>query len=419
MNPESAGPAAVARQRVQWADVAKGACIIFVVLWHVTVKHYLLIQWHLVLPVPGGWGKLSEQLLPLRMPLFFTISGVFATNAVARPWRVLVRSRIAKFFYIYAVWLFIHTAVLAAVPDFPTDRATSPLVLVEQLTITPSNLWYLFALAVYFAFAKAVRPVPRWLVLGAAVALSVIAAAELIPTPGDRGSVLQNLVWFLAGLYFRPLVERFAAGATNRRLAVTTAVYVVALGAMAAAGAEFWPGVWFLVSLAAVAFGVAAAARVGHWHAVADPLARLGRRTLPVYVIHMPALALLHLLLTGPLSRLGPLAQAPVALFYPIVLTALVIAASLAIHRGLMAAHATWLFALPGRRRAVRPAADPERTTDFGHLTGAGPAGGSDESTVVLPVVHQADRRPGPVAPGDPHRSTGSEDATVMLPVIR
>jgi uncharacterized membrane protein YcfT len=349
----------VTDRRVEWADAAKGVCIILVVCWHVVVKHYLQVDWHIGLPVPGLWGALGEQLLPLRMPLFFTISGVFATNAIARPWPVVARSRIAKFLYLYAVWLLIHTAVLALAPGLPTDRATTPRGLLEQLTITPSNLWYLYALALYFVFAKATRRLPRALVLVPAIGLNVIAAAGLIPTPGDRGSFLQNLVFFLAGASFRPQVERAAATATRRRLVVTTAVYVAALGAMAALRAELWPGVWLLVSVAAVAFGITAAARLCRLPRLSTPLATLGRTTLPIYVIHMPVLAVLHTLLVGPLSRLRAGAQDLIVLGYPLLLTALVIGLSLAIHRALLAARARWLFDLPGRTHRMEPPHDP------------------------------------------------------------
>src|SRR5690349_20157208 len=81
-----------APQRTQWADVAKGVCILLVVLWHVIMKHYLEIDWRLRLPSPGAWGTFGEQLLPLRMPVFFTISDMFAVAAVNRPWRVIGRS---------------------------------------------------------------------------------------------------------------------------------------------------------------------------------------------------------------------------------------------------------------------------------------------------------------------------------------
>ncbi|NJC12601.1 putative membrane protein YcfT [Micromonospora profundi] len=356
-----AAAAPAASGRVRWADAAKGVCIILVVAWHVIVKDYLQIDWHLDVPVPGLWGALGEQFLPLRMPLFFTISGVFAANAVTRPWRRVARSRVAGLLYLYALWLLIHTVVLAAAPDFPTDRATSARGLLEQLTITPSNLWYLYALALYFTLAKVTRRVPRALVLVPAAVLSAVAAAGLLNTPGNRAGLYQNLVFFLAGLHLRPLIEEWAATATRRRLVLTCGAYTVVLVAMAAAGAQRWFGVWPVVSVVAVAFGVTAAARLCRWRVLGDWLATLGRITLPIYVIHMPVLALLHRLLHSPVSGLGRIGQGLVVLGYPIVLTGLVIGLSLAIHRWLLAVRAGWLFALPGPRRPAAPvAAHPE-----------------------------------------------------------
>ncbi|MDG4793191.1 acyltransferase [Micromonospora sp. WMMD1082] len=168
--PDHAAPgdgADAAGGRLAWADVAKGGCILLVLLWHVIMKDYLQFDWRLDLPVAGAWGTLGE-LLPMRMPLFFTISGMFAAHAVRRPWRSVGRPRIARFLYLYGVWLLIHTAVLALAPDFPTDRATSPGELLAQLTVTPSNLWYLSALALYFVLAKALRRVHPAVLLGAA-----------------------------------------------------------------------------------------------------------------------------------------------------------------------------------------------------------------------------------------------------------
>ncbi len=341
--------------RVVWADVAKGACIVLVVLWHVVVKDYLRIDWRVGLPVPGAWGLLGEQLLPLRMPLFFAISGVFAANAVARPWRVSGRPRIARNLYLYAVWLLIHTALLAPAPGFPTDRATHPGELLAQLTVTPSNLWYLYALALYFAIAKALRRVYPAVLLTAAGALSAVAATGLLDSPGNRGQVYQNLVFFLAGVHLRPYLTRWADGASTRRLVGTGAAYAVGLAVMAFAGAQRWPGVYLLVSVLAVAFGLTAAARLAR-HRVAGPaLARLGRRTLGVYVIHMPVLALLDRLLAAPVAGLAGPARALLVTVYPVLLTALVLALSLAAHRGLTALGAHWLFDLPRRRAHSNP----------------------------------------------------------------
>jgi uncharacterized membrane protein YcfT len=322
---------APAAGRVLWADAARGACILLVVLWHVIMKHYLQIDWKLSVPLPGAWGTLGELLLPLRMPLFFAISGIFAVNAVNavnRSWRVLGRSKVGKFFYLYAVWLLIHTMLLALVDDFDTARAGSVL---ELLTITPSNLWYLYALALYFAVAKAVRSLPAAPVLGVAFILSAIASAELLRTPGDRGEVIQNLVFFLAGVRLRLILERLASTSDRQQLPLAGGLLVVALAAMEITGSREWFGVRPAVSVISVVFGVTAAAHVARWTVVSRPLAALGSRTLPIYVSHMPILALLHQALISPLSSLDWRLQVPLAIAEPAVLTALVVAICLAL----------------------------------------------------------------------------------------
>ena len=337
--------------RIAWADAAKGVCIVLVVLWHVIMKHYLQIQWRSSTPFPGAWGTVSEQLLPLRMPLFFTISGFFAAGAVGRPWRVLGRSKVAKFCYLYALWLLIHTAVLSLVPDFGTEHAGGLRDLLLQLTITPSNLWYLYGLALSFVVAKVVRRVPAPVVLIAAFALSATASAELIATPGDRGGVYQNLVFFLGALYAKTFVERLAATAGWLRLVAVGVPYLGVLALIDHFDAKTWFGVWPTTCVVAVFLGVTLAGLAARWTRLTDGLAGIGRRTLPIYVLHMPLLALLHALLIHQLSRAGATVQLAVAVVEPAVLTAIVVWLCLLLHRMLPT---PWVFDLPaaGPRRA-------------------------------------------------------------------
>lgn len=350
-------PEAGARTRETWPDVAKGVCIVLVVLWHVVTKHYQQVDWNTSLPVSAAWGTLGEQLLPLRMPLFFTISGVFALGTVGRPWRVILRGRVATLLYVYALWLLIHTTIMWFTPDFDTARARDLSDLVEQLTITPTNLWYLYALALYVVIARATMRVPTtWLLIGSFV-LSAVAAAALLPAPSNRGQVYQNLFFFLLGLRLRPRVETWAREANARRLVGWGGALVVGSAAMAAAGAQRWQGVWPAVSVLAVAFGVTAAAMLARTTGrVARGLDGLGRRTLPIYVIHLPLLAVVDLLLRGPLNVLEPRGTA-LAIVEPAVLTAVVLATCLALDRGLRRIGLRWLFERPTARR--RPSAHP------------------------------------------------------------
>jgi uncharacterized membrane protein YcfT len=334
-------------KRLAWADVAKGTCIVLVVLWHVIMKHYLQVDWHVSSPLVGAWGSASELLLPLRMPLFFAISGFFGASAVGRPWRVIGRTKVAKFLYLYVLWLCVHTALLAFVPDFGTERAGSVLQFLAQLTITPSNLWYLQALALYFVVAKLTRRVPPLVMLAAAFALSATAAAELVPTPGDRGGLYQNLVFFLTGMYGKALIERVAETASWLRFAAVGVPYLAVLVVVEHFGAKTWFGLWPALSFVAIYLGVVLASLATRWTRLTDGLTTIGRQTLPIYVMHMPLLALLHLGLVGPLSHAGGMVQLVLAAVEPAMLTAVLVAVCLVLYRFLPS---RWLFDLPPPR---------------------------------------------------------------------
>ncbi|MFF1822983.1 acyltransferase family protein [Kribbella sp. NPDC058245] len=341
------------RSRVAWADVAKGVCILLVVLWHVLMKHYLQIHWHIGGQVKGAWGTFGEQLLPLRMPLFFAVSGYFAVRAVQRTWPEVLRTKVAKFYYLYVLWLIIHTAILAFVPDFGTESADGPLKFIAQLFITPSNLWYLYALALYFIVARATRRVPPWVMLGLAFLLSATASAGLVAVPGDRAGVYQNLVFFLAGLYGKTVIEKLAAEASWLRLAIIAVPYAVLLGVVAFFDAKTWFGLWPVVSGVAIILGVTAAGLVTRWAGLTTALASVGRRTLPIYVMHMPLLALLHAALVKPLSSAGPTIQLVAQIVEPVVLTAFLAWLCLLLYKYLPKALFELPFGLGVSRRAA------------------------------------------------------------------
>jgi uncharacterized membrane protein YcfT len=354
---------ALTAARAGWADVAKGSCILLVVLWHVIMKHYLQIDWDLPAPIPGAWGMLGDQLLPLRMPVFFTISGFLAATAAARPWRVVARGRIARFYYLYVIWFVVHTTVLALVPDFDTLAARTAMSVLAQLTITPTNLWYLLALAVYFVIAKLTRTVPAAVVLVSAFLLSATASAGWLAAPGNRGQLYQNLFFFLAGLRLKAWIEQWARRANLPVLLAGGTAYLLVMLAIRASGAGTWFGVRPAVSVLAVLVGIAAAVQLERLRPIARGLIHLGRSTLPIYVIHMPLLALLHAALLDAFSGAGTPVQILLAVTLPAALTALLVTVCLTLHRWLTAVGATWLFGLPRRREGATTVAGAGRAT--------------------------------------------------------
>lgn len=349
--------------RRRWADVAKGACILLVVLWHVTRKDYLQLPWTGDGPVTGAWGTLSEVLLPVRMPLFFLVSGLFAVRVLARPWRVVWRDRVAPLLYLFVLWTLVHTAVLQLTPGFDTAIAGSVPELLVQLTVTPGNLWYLLALASYVVVARATRRVPH-LALGAALLLSTVAAAGWVATPGNRYGLLTNLVWFLLGTRAAHLGRRLPGlpgptgptGPGPSMLLATSAAFAVGAGAWQLLDADRWPGVRPALALLGIAAGLAAAAWLARVPRLGPALGALGRRTLPVYVLHLPLVALVHvgsarLVTPGSASAASPV----LAVAYPALVTLVVVAVCLLLHRLLERPGVAWLLEAPWRRTVTTP----------------------------------------------------------------
>ncbi len=316
-----------------------------VVLWHVTRKDYLALPWDVGVPVTGAWGRASELLLPVRMPLFFLISGLFAARQVERPWPEVWRRRVAPLAYLFVLWTLVHTLVLQATPGFDTAIADGPRALLVQLTVTPGNLWYLLALALYVAVARATRSAPHWALAGALV-LSAVASAGLVPTPGNRAGLLVNLVWFLLGARAARLP---AVGRLSRArpwvVAGVVAAFAVAAGLWQALDADAWFGVRPLLGLLGILAGVAAAGVLARTP-VGPAVAALGRRTLPIYVLHLPLVALVHAT-SGRVVTDGVARSLPLAALYPVLVTAAVVLVCLALQRLLEAVGARWLFAAP------------------------------------------------------------------------
>jgi uncharacterized membrane protein YcfT len=363
--PMAARKPAPAAVRSIWMDTAKGLCILLVVSWHVIWKSYLHLDWAEPGLVGAAWSAFGRALLPMRMPLFFLISGMLAVAAAARPWRTVARSKVARFGYLYLLWLLVHTLVLIWLPiPFDTEIARDAWELLEQATILPTALWYLFALALYFVIGKLVRGLPPALVLGAAFLFSAASSAGWIYSPANNATLYQNLFFFLAGLYLRRHVEDMARWASWWQVVGTGLAFGVCLLVLLRFDAMTVPGVWPLTSTVATIFAVLAMARVARWR-IGNTLAKLGRRTLPIYLMHLPMLAYAHWLLSLALPGLpGPVRLAMV-LVEPVLLTALLVSLCLGAERLLLKINCGWLFDLPGGKPAPAPAPAPkEGVTD-------------------------------------------------------
>jgi uncharacterized membrane protein YcfT len=326
--------------RLAWVDAAKGLSILLVVAHHAVSFLYTSGL------APPAVVAANTALASMRMPLFFLVSGLFVAGPLAAPWRTLLHKRVAFFLYLFAVWTllrfaFFHIPAVAAVDPYVDD--TDPVSLAMAPLIPGSGVWFIYALALFAVIAKLIKGLPVWFQLGAAGLLSAFVGAEILQFEAEVWTrMARHLFFFLLGWHARTLVEGVARAATALRVAVVAAVCVGCAATAVVLGIRSIPGVALGLNILAVTFGVLFAAWVSRYR-VGRPLVALGAQTLPVYLIHIFWIAVV---MVG-LLHLGVPPVAGYAL--PMAIAVLCTVLSLLTHRVLVAASASWLFALPRR----------------------------------------------------------------------
>lgn len=355
------------RARWLWPDVAKTVCIVLVVFQHVTQHTHVPTSWGAPPAIAAAWHEVSRLFLPLRMPLFFALSGYFASRRVTESqWRSTARAGIVRPYYLYVVW----TALLALFYRFgpeavQADRFVAPEYYVHDakdfvlaLGVGFTSTWYLFALAAYFVFCKSIA---RWRAQGAlAIALGLALCVGWFPARGNSAPLVSNLVFFALGALHPTWLERLAKLRSRRAAAAGLSAFALVVFV-----STRLPNVAAL-RLACGAACIAAAVPLFTYFAdtfprAANRLAGIGTRTLEIYVLHMPLRDLIELGLVRVPVHAGPWLGVCVGVLYPVALTALVVMLSMATRRALTKIGLEGLFSLPFARTKGTTSAAPLR----------------------------------------------------------
>jgi uncharacterized membrane protein YcfT len=174
--------------RVDWVDVAKGVCILFVVMMHSTLGVEAAVD-------ENSWmGTIVAWARPFRMPDFFFIAGLFLVRTIDVPWRRFLDRKVVHFAYFYVLWMVIQCAfkcgILSGHPE-----TTLPSML-QALYQPYGTLWFIYMLPIFFLVTRLTRNVPVWLMLAIGAALEI--------APISTGTMLvdefaSRYVYFYAG----------------------------------------------------------------------------------------------------------------------------------------------------------------------------------------------------------------------------
>lgn len=344
-----------------WPDAAKGFSIVLVVLTHLTSKHYGVLD----LPIPETlhlfWLGFSDVLAPVRMPLFFAISGYFVRKYFQAPFATGIGRRIWAGYYLYLLWYILHSFFFSLEPPLVTNTPSNVNEFAIGLVWGYSSLWYLYSLPLYFLLCRVVQHWKPQALIGAAV-LSILSSTAIAPQLGNSASVIGNLVFFMAFAYYPQILGRIGWVSGVR---FWSSLAIFGFMSLLRSGITYFvwdstlePSLLYIVlgpaDLILGFLGIVVGTRT--FMVVAERGGRLinflgyiGRNTLPIYVLHLPVLAALNLILIE--RWMPPL----LAVLYPVLALVCVVGVCLLIFRLLLSLRLDWLFRVPVRKSSHIP----------------------------------------------------------------
>ncbi|MEM1286279.1 MAG: acyltransferase family protein [Pseudomonadota bacterium] len=210
--------------RVDWVDVAKGICILFVVMMHSTLGV------EADLGEPSWMGTIVAWAQPFRMPDFFFIAGLFLMKTIDAPWRRYIDRKIVHFAYFYLLWMVIQGVLKGGL--LTGDPGAVPGVLLTALYEPYGTLWFIYMLPIFFLVTRLTKALPVWVMLafGAALEIAPISTGYLLVD-----EFAARFVYFYAGYALAGYAFGLADRSSKRPL--------LALGFL---------GAWAIINTAAV-----------------------------------------------------------------------------------------------------------------------------------------------------------------------
>jgi uncharacterized membrane protein YcfT len=318
--------------RVDWVDYAKGICIVMVVMMHSVLG---------VEAAAGQTGFMHAVVMfakPFRMPDFFLISGLFLSVVIDRDWRTYLDRKVVHFAYFYVLWVTIQFAFKAPAFAAETSWRDVGLLYLGSFIEPFGTLWFIYLLPVFFVVTKLARSIPPLAILALAAALQT---AHIATGWTVIDEFCARFVYFYSGYLFAPYVFNISdrARAYPALAVVALALWMLINGGLVAAGFSELP----LVSLALGFAGAIAIIVTGTLLARngwLDFLCYCGEHSIVIYLaFFLPmVVARVSLLRGGPIHDIGAIS---------LIVTVVGVAGALAIWRGALAMHASFLFERP------------------------------------------------------------------------
>ncbi|WP_294566138.1 acyltransferase [uncultured Arthrobacter sp.] len=279
--------------RILWLDSCRGVAILLVVVLHAGEALRISVG-----PTPGV-DQFNLFLEPFRMPVLMFLSGTLLPQSVAKTGRKYFAGKVSKVAWPYVLWSLI---ILAASGDL------SPAAVIQLFHNSPTYLWYLWFILVFYALAYPLRRVPPLLIACTAGGVSFLL------TDSSRPEAMAFLsAFFFLGAWYAQHPQGIT-GITGKPWVLAVAgVSAVTIGGMNVAG-------WQVLYQGEFAWGVVGALVVVCWFfprvpagPVTTALGFVGRYSIVFYVAHLGPI-MITLALADAIGSAGALYVLPLLL---------------------------------------------------------------------------------------------------------
>lgn len=299
------------QRRIEWIDLVKATSVLLVVFMHASGT---LLDLAGPGTVPMALQHFNHAVEPLRMPIFFLVSGMLAASAIHRPWRATT-SRTLGMVYLYVLWM-------VGLMGFKLFFGVTSPEPVSSVIFAKSGFWYLYAMALFFVIAKLLRHQPAWLVVAIALLPNLLRPLTQqyfdAVIPGSLAtSIAMNLAFFLFGAYFTDVVTS-AAHRITWPVTLTFGVAAVAASLHWLDDPQTVGQTYFGLSVLWVGFGVSLAVQLSR-NGTPKWARHVSARTLSVYMLQWPVIFLLFEF--WPHSTVD---SVPAQVLFPLLITATV-----------------------------------------------------------------------------------------------
>ncbi|MBJ2121665.1 acyltransferase [Arthrobacter sp. MSA 4-2] len=253
--------------RIRWLDSCRGVAILLVVVLHAGEALRITAG-----PTPGV-DQFNLFFEPFRMPVLMFLSGITLPQSMTKTGRKYFAGKASKVAWPYVLWSLI---ILAASGEL------SPAAVSQIFHDSPTYLWYLWFILVFYALAYPLRRVPPLLIAGTGVGMSFML------TDNGRPEAMAFLsAFFFFGAWCAKHPREIAEFIGKPWVLAVAGACAVTVGVLSVAG-------WEVLYQGEFAWGVAGALVIVYWFfprlpagPVTTALEFVGRYSIVFYVAHL------------------------------------------------------------------------------------------------------------------------------------